>query len=339
MSGQPRWIRPLGDTGPALELTCRVDPVPGQRVGAPFDLTPATAVVATVRRWSDRAVVQSAAATITSPATAGTCMVPLTTMISTSPGLHAVTITVTTPTEQRTFPGPLDPAWLLIAEPLGGAAPVTVADPGAPVVIAPSGTGGPTVNGQLVFAGASSTITLPADVSWCQVAWSGAGDPWTSATVPTIQQAGSTVAAGTPAQLLASGGNLVIVTKVGTVLTALSTGRATIWAYNGVSYGPDPDARLIEQGTGNPAPTGLVDNDILLQQDAPGTGGGPGYLHTQSVADTVWTVNHNLGVLTPSVTLADGSGLEFLAQITFVTVNQLTVTSSAAIAGTAYIQA
>ena len=85
--------------------------------------------------------------------------------------------------------------------------------------------------------------------------------------MPTITQAGSTVDAAVPAALLASGGNLVIATKAGTVVTALSTGRATIWAYNGTTYGPDPDARLIEQATGEPAPSGLTDNDILLQQN------------------------------------------------------------------------
>jgi hypothetical protein len=134
-------------------------------------------------------------------------------------------------------------------------------------VIAPGGAGGPVNAGQLVFAGAGATITLPAGVTWAQVAWSGVGAAWTSATVPTIVQAGATIDPSVPAALLASGGNLVIFTKVGTVITALSTGRATIWAYNGITYGPDPDARLIEVGTGDPAPTDVVDNDIVLQQN------------------------------------------------------------------------
>lgn len=267
MSGAPRWTRPLGATGPALEFVCRADPGPGLRVGLPRSLTGITSVIGTVRRWSDRAVVQSAPATIVGDPANGAVALPLTTMIGTSPGLHGVIFTVTDPAEQRTYPGPLDPGWLLIADPLVGGASLTPTSPGAPVLVAVAGTGGPVADGQLVFAGASSTIVVPAGVSWFQIAWSGAGDPWTSATVPTITQAGSTVDAGAPTALLASGGNLVIVTKVGTVLTALSTGRATIWAYNGTTYGPDPDARLIEQATGNPAPTGLTDNDILLQQN------------------------------------------------------------------------
>ncbi len=267
MTGQATWIRALGDTGPPLDFTCRAEPGAGARVGLARDLTTATSIVGVVRRWSDRAVVQSAAATVLGSPTAGQVRLSLTTMISTSPGLHAVSFVVTDPAEQRTYPTPLAPAWLMVAAALVSGAGLTAPDPGAPVVVAVAGSGGPVNNGQLVLAGASSTITMPPGLDWMQVAWSGAGSPWTSATVPTIQQAGSTVAAGVPAALLASGGNLVVITRVGTVLTAYSTGRATIWAYNGTSYGPDPDARLIEQGTGDPAPTGLTDNDILLQQN------------------------------------------------------------------------
>ena len=85
MSGQPRWIRPLGDTGPGLEFVCRVDPGPGLRVGLPRPLTGVTSVVGTVRRWSDRAIVQSAAATVVGDPANGAVTLPLTTMISTSP--------------------------------------------------------------------------------------------------------------------------------------------------------------------------------------------------------------------------------------------------------------
>ena len=72
---------------------------------------------------------------------------------------------------------------------------------------------------------------------------------------------------GVPAALLASGGNLVLITRVGTVLTAATTGRASIWAWTGTAYAPDPDARLFEQATGNPAPTGLDAHDIVVRQN------------------------------------------------------------------------
>lgn len=267
MTGQATWIRALGDTGPPLDFTCRAEPGAGARVGLARDLTTATSIVGVVRRWSDRAVVQSAAATVLGSPTSGAVRLPLTTMISTSPGLHAVSFTVADPAEQRTYPSPMAPAWLLVAATLGGTATVATPDPGAPVIIAASGTGAVASNGQLVLAGAGATITVPAAVSWFQVAWSGVGTPWASGTTPTLVQAGSTVAAGAPAALLASGGNLAIVTSAASLLTVTPLGRAAIWAYNGTSYGPDPDARLIEQGTGDPAPTGLADNDVLIQQN------------------------------------------------------------------------
>lgn len=263
MSGQPRWVRPQGDTGPALDYVCRVEPGPGLRVGLPFSLTGATSVVGTVRRWSDGAVVQSAAATVLD-APGGSVRLPLTTMISTVPGLHGVTFVVVTGGEQRTFPSPIDPAWLLIAAPLGADVTTAPAAPGAPVFIADGATGAVATNGQMVFAGASSTITVPASISWFQVGQT--GTPWATGTTPTIVQAGSTVAAGVPAALLAAGGNLTVMTLAATVWSAVTTGRATIWAYNGSSYAPDPDARLIERNTGDPAPTGVVDNDIVLEQ-------------------------------------------------------------------------
>lgn len=265
--GQARWIRNLGDTAPALDYVLRLEPAPGQRAGTPYNVSGADSVVGNVRRWSDRAVVASAAATVTDAAN-GVVSVPLSTMIATSPGLHAVEVVVIDGAEQRTFPtSPLLPEWLLIAAPLGGGTTVTQLDAGAPLFVADGASAAVTANGQIVFAGASATVTLPTSVSWIQLAAWDAQTAWASGTTPTLVQAGSTVDAGVSGALLASGGNLVVITRAGTVLTAVATGRATIWAYNGASYAPDPDARLIEQATGDPAPTGVVDNDIVLQQN------------------------------------------------------------------------
>jgi len=264
VTGQARWVRPQGDTGPGLDFTMRAEPGLGQRVGLPMSLTTATSIVGTVRRWSDGAIVQSAAAPVVGSPVDGSVRLPLTTMISTVPGLHGVTFVVVDGGEQRTYPGPLDPAWLLIAAPLGADVTTSPAAPGAPVFIADSATGAVSANGQMVFAGAGSTITVPTTVTWFQVGQ--AGTPWATGTTPTIVQAGSTVAGGVPTALLAAGGNLVVMTLAATVWSAVTTGRATIWAYNGSSYAPDPDARLIERATGDPAPTGVVDNDIVLEQ-------------------------------------------------------------------------
>lgn len=263
---QATWVRQLGDTGPPLDFTLRAEPGIGVRVGLPRDLTGATSILGIVRRWSDRAIVQSAAATIVGAASSGQVRLPLTTMISSSPGLHGVQFQVADPAEQRTYPSPFSPAWLVLATPLGGTNTVAPTSPTAPVIIAPAGSGGPSADGQIVLAGAGSTITLPAAVSWMQLMWSGVGTPWAAGTTPTLVQSGSTADAGLAAALLASGGNLVVITRVAGVLTAFNAGRAPIWAYNGASYAPDPDARLIERATGDPAPTGVVDNDIVLEQ-------------------------------------------------------------------------
>jgi hypothetical protein len=59
-----------------------------------------------------------------------------------------------------------------------------------------------------------------------------------------------------------------------------------------------------------------------------------GYVHTQALASDVWTVNHNLG-RKPAVTLLSTGGVEFDGQITHVSVNQLVVSLSSAVAGTA----
>ena len=83
----------------------------------------------------------------------------------------------------------------------------------------------------------------------------------------------------------------------------------------------------------------VLDGGVAVELP-PATGGScASYLHTQSVASTTWTVNHNLGVLTPDVTLSDSAGNEFLTDIEFITVNQLTVTTAAPSTGTAFIQA
>jgi hypothetical protein len=260
------WTRSLGDTGPPIDYTCRAQASIGQRYGLPRDLT-GTSTIGVVRRWADRAVVASAAATVLGAPSSGMVRLPLTTMISTSPGLHGVSFVVVD-SEQRTYPAdPLQPEWLLLAAPLGVASDFAPPAPGAPLFLANGAAGMVTSNGQMVFAGASTTVTVAAGVTWFQLAWWDTQTPWTTGTLPTVIQAGATIDPTVTAALLASGGNLVVLTRVGTVFFAAGTGRATIWAFDGAAYSPAPAARLIEQGTTEPAPTGLVDNDIVLHQN------------------------------------------------------------------------
>ena len=49
------------------------------------------------------------------------------------------------------------------------------------------------------------------------------------------------------------------------------------------------------------------------------------YIHTQSAPSASWTVNHNLAVQPAAVTVLSPGGMEILAEIVHVSVNQLLV--------------
>lgn len=61
---------------------------------------------------------------------------------------------------------------------------------------------------------------------------------------------------------------------------------------------------------------------------------GVNYVHTQAIAATVWTINHNLGYR-PSVELLDSGSQEIDAEVSHPTVNQTVVTLTPASAGLA----
>lgn len=58
--------------------------------------------------------------------------------------------------------------------------------------------------------------------------------------------------------------------------------------------------------------------------------------HTQSVAASVWIINHNLDKF-PSVIVIDSGGSEVEGDITFDNRNQITITFSASMGGKAYL--
>lgn len=60
------------------------------------------------------------------------------------------------------------------------------------------------------------------------------------------------------------------------------------------------------------------------------------YSHTQGLASTVWTIEHNLGFY-PSVTVFMSSGDVVEGAIEHQDTNNLTITFSVAISGTAYL--
>lgn len=60
------------------------------------------------------------------------------------------------------------------------------------------------------------------------------------------------------------------------------------------------------------------------------------YTHSQAVAASVWTINHNLGFV-PNVWVEDSAGTEVEGDIAVVSLNTITLTFSAAFGGTAYL--
>lgn len=79
----------------------------------------------------------------------------------------------------------------------------------------------------------------------------------------------------------------------------------------------------------------------IIQVELTGAKGADGqdytpYTHTQSVASTTWTINHNKGYR-PNVDLLTDGGVSFEAEITHISVNQVVVTLNSAITGLAIL--
>ena len=74
-------------------------------------------------------------------------------------------------------------------------------------------------------------------------------------------------------------------------------------------------------------------------QGPPGTSGegATRYVHTQASPSTLWTVNHNLGYTPASVRVLSVGGLEMIAEVVEVSVNQLQVSLEEALTGTVVI--
>lgn len=63
---------------------------------------------------------------------------------------------------------------------------------------------------------------------------------------------------------------------------------------------------------------------------------GTSYTHTQNSAQTTWTITHNLGIF-PNVTTQDSAGTTIEGDVTYVTVDSLTVSFATATTGKAYL--
>jgi hypothetical protein len=74
-------------------------------------------------------------------------------------------------------------------------------------------------------------------------------------------------------------------------------------------------------------------------QGPPGSGSGSGdlnYTHNQIVSSSTWSITHNLGK-NPSVTIIDTGGNNVIGEISYNSLNALTLTFTAAFSGIAYL--
>lgn len=60
------------------------------------------------------------------------------------------------------------------------------------------------------------------------------------------------------------------------------------------------------------------------------------YVHTQAVAASVWTINHNLG-FEPTAVILDSAGTNCEGSFSYPSKNQMVITFNSSFAGTAYV--
>jgi hypothetical protein len=78
---------------------------------------------------------------------------------------------------------------------------------------------------------------------------------------------------------------------------------------------------------------------ILVQQDGGTvsiTWADTNYVHDQQVAASSWVINHNLGKFA-SIHIVDTAGDEIIGEVTYNTINRITVTFTSQVSGKAYI--
>lgn len=81
----------------------------------------------------------------------------------------------------------------------------------------------------------------------------------------------------------------------------------------------------------------LTERVNVLEQG--GGGGGPtgtDYVHIQSTAASVWTIDHNMGFW-PNVTVVSSGNDQIEGDVEYTTINQVVITFSGAFAGRAFL--
>ena len=67
-----------------------------------------------------------------------------------------------------------------------------------------------------------------------------------------------------------------------------------------------------------------------------GTNSDKHYNHTQSIPESIWVINHNLGKF-PAVSVADSSGSEVEGEVLYTDSNTVVITFAASFSGKAYL--
>lgn len=109
------------------------------------------------------------------------------------------------------------------------------------------------------------------------------------------------------------------------------------WQEVDISLLPGVPGQRGPQGPdGDPGPTGPIGPQGPVGPTGPAGQSGGFFQYTPADARDVWYINHNLGYK-PSVRIIDNFSTEYFGQITYTDNNNLTLTFSEAVYGTAYL--
>lgn len=123
------------------------------------------------------------------------------------------------------------------------------------------------------------------------------------------------------------------VTKFGATVTASGGAVTAQNIIDALGYTPEDQGNKVNTiGAGStilyPSTQAVIDYVANVEDS--------NYIHTQAVAQTTWTINHNLGKL-PSIRMKDGSGNNLVGQVTSDTANSMTVEFNVAVDGVAIL--
>lgn len=127
----------------------------------------------------------------------------------------------------------------------------------------------------------------------------------------------------------------VTVTQKKNVSTVISPAEQVLEVHDPGVAGP-PNSLSIGTVTGGASPqvtiTGTAPNQTL--NFVLPTGGS--YTHNQGTSSSTWTINHNLGYY-PSVTVVDNGDNVVIGDVSYTSVNQVSISFSASFGGKAYL--